>query len=236
MVQDTIFEKTEADNWFLRNKEVLINRKFNDDLISTLINKMVDKDKIKSVIELGSSNGYRLNLLKDILPNCERYVGVEASRAAVEDGKSRYGLEMYQSTLDAFNSDEKFDVVIVNFVYHWIDRENIFKAIANTDKLLNDGGYLILGDFLSDFPQRRNYHHLSGDEIFTYKIDYTNVFESLNTYKEIYRIMFNHDATTTVKEHFKDEKIGFAPSTERGFCSILRKDLYGYYYEYNHKN
>ena len=236
MIQDLIFEKSESDNWFLRNKEVLIQKKHDDDLITTLIDKLSNKNEIKSVIELGSSNGYRLNLLKNVLVNCERFVGVEASKMAVEDGISRYGLEMYHSTLDAFTMNkEKFDLVIVNFVFHWIDRENIFKAIANTDQLLKDGGCLILGDFLSDFPERRDYHHLSDDNIFTYKIDCSSAFKSMNTYKEMYRIMFNHDETTTIQSHFKDERIGFACSNERGFCSILRKDLNGYYYEYHHK-
>lgn len=222
MIQDKIFELSEADNWFLRNKEAIISKEIKEDLISGLIDRISNKDEFASVIELGSSNGYRLQFLKRILPNCKKFVGVEASKMAVEDGISRYGLEMYHSTLDVFNSMEKFDIVIVNFVYHWIDRENIFKAIANTDKLLNDGGYLIVGDFLPDFPQKRKYHHLPEESVYTYKIDYSAVFESLNTYKEIYKTTFNHDNAEL-------KHIEFSNSDKRGFCSILRKDLYGHY-------
>ena len=33
------------------------------------------------------------------------------------------------------------------------------------------GGYLLLGDFLPDFPQRRVYHHYNGRKLYTYKQD-----------------------------------------------------------------
>lgn len=224
MIQDKIFELSEADNWFLRNRDYVINKKAEHDLITTLIEKISNKEDIKSVIELGSSNGYRLNFLKTTLPNCEKFVGVDASRKAVEDGIFRYELDMFQSTLDKFQSNQKFDLIIVNFVYHWIDRSNIFKAIANTDQMLNDGGYLIIGDFLPDFPQKKKYHHLPEESVYTYKIDYSKIFKSLNTYKEIYRTTFNHD-------YLNISKIEFSESNERGFCSVLRKDLYEYYVE-----
>lgn len=224
MIQDKIFELSESDNWFLRNRDYIINKKSENDLISSLICQISDKNNIKSVIELGSSNGYRLNFLKNILINCNNFTGVDASKEAVKDGSSRYNINMYQSALDTFELNEKFDLVIVNFVYHWIDRENIFKTISNTDKLVNDGGYLIIGDFLPDFPQKRKYHHLPNESVYTYKIDYSKVFQSLNTYKEVYRIIFNHD-------NHNVNGIEFADSDERGFCSILRKDLYGYYHQ-----
>lgn len=224
MIQDKIFELSEADNWFLRNRDYIVTKTKENDLITTLIEKISDKEKIKSVIELGSSNGFRLNLLKNILLNCDKFVGVDVSNEAVKDGMQRYGLEMHNCAFDKFESDERFDLVIVNFVFHWIDRENIFKTISNTDKLLKDGGYLIIGDFLPDFPQKRKYHHLPTENVFTYKTDYTKVFKSLNTYKEVYKTTFNHD-------NAKIDKIDYAKSGERAFCSILRKDLYGFYYE-----
>lgn len=222
MIQDKIFEQTEADNWFLRNKESILNYKIDEDRIVNLIRKMANKDEIKSVLDLGSSNGFRLNFLKSILSSCNNFVGVEVSKAAVEDGISRYGLKMHQSTLDSFKSEDKFDLIIVNFVYHWIDRANIFKAISNTDSLLNDGGYLIIGDFLPDFPQKRKYHHLPGENVYTYKIDYSEVFKALNTYKEIHRITYD-------SSKLKIDEIDSPDSDKRGFCSVLKKDLYGYY-------
>lgn len=224
MIQDKIFERSEADNWFLRNRDCIIEKTKENDLITTLIENFSDKEKIKSVIELGSSNGFRLNLLKNVLVNCKKFVGVDASNEAVKDGSRRYRIEMHGCAFDKFESEEKFDLVIVNFVFHWIDRENIFKTVLNTDKLLKDGGYLIIGDFLPDFPQKRKYHHLPSENVFTYKTDYSEVFKSLNTYKEVYKTVFNHD-------NFKVNEIDYAESGQRAFCSVLRKDLYGYYYE-----
>lgn len=225
MIQDKIFELSESDNWFSRNKKAILDRTPDKDLITGIISKLENKNKIKSVIELGSTNGYRLNFLKSILPECKTFVGVDASNEAVKDGISRYGLEMHKATIDKIELDKKFDLVIVNFVYHWIDRENIFKAISCTDNLLNDKGCLIVGDFMPDFPQKRFYHHTPDKQIYTYKTDYSKIFQSTNTYKEIYRTTYNHDDIDTAS-------IQETNSGNRGFCSVLRKDLYGYYHEF----
>jgi len=88
-MQDTIFEKQEADQWFLRNRDVLIKRKAENDLVFQEILKLSDLNEVKSVIELGSSNGYRLNFFKE-LSNCKKIVGMDASEQAVEDGIKRY--------------------------------------------------------------------------------------------------------------------------------------------------
>lgn len=221
MIQDIIFEKSEADNWFLRNKEAIINKDIEHDYPCRLVKNLKSKDNIKSVLELGASNGYRLNALKNILPDCKKFVGVDASQMAVEDGKKRYGLSMYTSKIDDFNSEEEFDLVIVNFVYHWIDRKTIFEAVANTDKLVKDGGYLLIGDFCPDFPQKRKYHHLANEKVYTYKADYTKVFEALNTYKIISKEIFNHD----------DKNCAETDSSNRAQIAILKKDVYGYYHE-----
>ncbi len=193
-MQDTIFEKQEADQWFLRNRDTLINRKAENDLIVQEISKLPNLNEIKSVIELGSSNGYRLNFFKEILSSCKKIVGMDASEQAVQDGIKRYGLEMHKNTLCNFKTQEKFDLVIVNFVLHWIDRENIFQCIANIDKCTNSGGgMLVIGDFSPYYPYKKIYHHYTKERIYTYKLNYENVFLSLNTYKTMKKITFNHD-------------------------------------------
>lgn len=224
MIQDKIFELSEADNWFLRNRETLIGKDAEKDLIFTLIKKLKDNNKIEKVLELGCSNGYRLNFLKTTYKNINRAVGMDASQKAVEDGIKRYNLELYKDTIIDFKYNEQFDMVIVNFVYHWLDRATVLKAIANTDSLVKEGGYLIVGDFLPDFPQKRFYHHLPEEKIYTYKLDYSKVFESLNTYKTIHKTTFDADSGY-------DFTIKPVESSSRGCCCILKKHLYDYYKE-----
>lgn len=224
MLQDEIFKNSESDNWFLRNKDVIISLKSEDDICTNLISDLPDKNNIKSVLELGSSNGYRLNFLKNILPECKRFVGVDLSNLAVEDGKTRYNLEMYHNSLLDFKSEEKFDLVIVNFVLHWIDRKNIFKCIANIDDLLNSNNnetsFLCIGDFSPDYPCKRRYHHRPEENVYTYKTDYKKVFTSLNTYKLISEKTFNHDNKSLVSSN-----------TTRASACLLRKNTDAYYHE-----
>lgn len=224
MLQDEVFKISEADNWFLRNKDVIISKKVEDDVCVNLINCIPDKAKIRSILELGSSNGYRLNFLKKLLPDCQKFVGVDLSKAAVEDGKSRYNLEMYCDALLNFKSNEPFDLVIVNFVLHWIDRKNIFECISNIDRLVSSEigspSLLCLGDFLPDFPYKRFYHHLPDNKIYTYKTDYKKAFMSLNTYKLIDEQTYNCDCNSKI-----------ADNSNRASVSLLKKNLCEYYYE-----
>lgn len=170
--------------------------------------KKIDS-KIESVLELGSSNGFRLNTLKKLFPTIDVAVGVDPSKLAVQDGKERYGLEMYENNIVDFEFDDyQFDLVIVNFVYYWVDRKNILKAVANTDSFVKDKGYLVIGDFLPNFPQRVNYHH-TDEEVYTYKLNYPRIFESTNNYKKIFETTFNAD------EKFSGN-VGFVESQSRG--------------------
>ncbi len=50
------------------------------------------------------------------------------------------------------------------------------RAIAEIDRVVKWNGYLVLDDFLPDFPTKRHYHHRTGEPIFTYKQDYAEIF------------------------------------------------------------
>ena len=66
MIQDTIFEKSESDAWFLRNEKAIINRHANNDIIYRMICGNINKEKITSILDLGCSNGFRLNFFKSL--------------------------------------------------------------------------------------------------------------------------------------------------------------------------
>ncbi|HXC40610.1 MAG TPA: hypothetical protein VN667_16860, partial [Burkholderiales bacterium] len=91
------------------------------------------------------------------------------------------------------------------------------------DRVVRDGGYLCVGDFLPDYQQRRHYHHLPGAGVFTYKQDYAAIFESLGTYRALTRVTYESG----------DAAAPLAPSRsdERKSCTLLAKSLHGFYPE-----
>jgi SAM-dependent methyltransferase len=86
-----------------------------------------------------------------------------------------------------------FRLAILSFVLHWIDREALLRVAAEVDALVEDGGYLIVSDFLPDRPTKVPYHHAKGAEIFTYKQDYAALFEATCLYKRVRGLVFDHD-------------------------------------------
>lgn len=214
LIQDDHFASGEGDQWFERNRDAL--GKGHDDWPLKLIRR--NGLSPASVLEIGCANGWRLAAIAST--GAQRVVGVDISSAAVESGVAQYpGLDLRvgrASTLP-INSEE-FELVIVNYVFHWIDRSTILSAISEADRCVADGGHLIIGDFLPDRPTRVPYHHLKGQGVFTYKLDYAAVFAALGTYKIIDREVYNHDDPSAEPT-----------SRNRGAVTLLRKSLTSLY-------
>ena len=108
----------------------------------------------------------------------------------------------------------------MNFVFHWVPREKLFSAFSEVDRLVADGGYLLVGDFNPDEPTRTKYHHLPKEEIYTYKQDYAETFVKSALYRAVAKITYDHD------NHRYDPS---TKSNDRGVTTLLRKSLSGYY-------
>jgi SAM-dependent methyltransferase len=224
MQQDKIFLDHEGDNWFDRNSTDIYKKITEFDFPTYLIDLLEHKDKIKTVAELGCSNGWRLQKLHEKFPSV-KFSGIDASSAAIEDGKTKYPhIELHQGLLAKIPLLQQYDIVIIFFVFSWVDRSSLAKSIAEVDRLVKDSGLLIIGDFAPDFPQRRHYHHLPEQSVFTYKQDYPAIFESLCTYREITKFSGNHDKA-------KEFVIEPCDSENRFSCSVLHKSNTGYYCE-----
>ena len=189
-MQDDVFKKEEADRWFERNKGGL---KPKEDLILRIIREYNLINKSSKVLEVGSSNGYRLAKIHEEFRS--EVHAIEPSKEAVKDGKSRWSfITFYQNTLAEFDERKYvsgFDLIIVNSVLHWIDRSTLLLSVAKIDTMLKWGGYLILGDFQSHIPIKRKYHHKEG--LYTYKQCYRDIFTSTNLYMELMTLAYNHD-------------------------------------------
>jgi ubiquinone/menaquinone biosynthesis C-methylase UbiE len=148
---------------------------------------------------------------------------VEPSNAAVADGVRLFPDVEFRRGLAAClpcDPDERFDLVIVNFVLHWVSRNTLMASMAEIDRVVGDGGYLILGDFLPDYPQNNPYCHRVGDEVCTFKLDYGAVFESTALYSTVCKRTYNHDHVASTAR---------VRGSERAVCQLLRKSLLEFY-------
>lgn len=221
MIQDDIFMSDEGNQWFKRNRDAIMDQNRFDWPIN-IIESLEGKEKIGRILELGCANGWRLARIKNMFPGNVELYGSDVSKEAITDGMSRYSdLRLKPGLLSEIPFDLMFDLVIVNFVFHWVDRKSLVKSIAEIDRVICDQGLLIVGDFLPDFPQKRPYHHLPGQNVFTYKQDYAKIFKAFGTYSEIFRVTFNHDRP--------NQYLGGNPPDERGCCCLLQKRLDEYY-------
>src|SRR5262249_32600907 len=118
------------------------------------------------------------------------------------------------------DAQARFDLVIVNFVFHWVDRSTLLRSVAEIDRVLPDGGFLLIGDFYPLLPQRVRYHHLPEQDVWTSKQNYGDIFLSSNLYEMIAFYSFDH-ATHGLRRDIAPE--------DRAQVALLRKRLDGRY-------
>ena len=192
-LQKSAFLNFEADSWFERNKEGILNFDKDTDPVNCLLKKY--NISPENVIEIGSSAGYRLDVIKKNFPNCNVF-GIDPSKSAVSWGKKQYkdiNLEIGTSDDLSNYNDDSMDLVIVGFVFYVLDRNLLFKTVNEINRVLKDGGYVILIDFYSGKTSQNNYHHIKDFEAFSYKQKYHELFTSSNTYFLIDFETRNHD-------------------------------------------
>jgi SAM-dependent methyltransferase len=188
--QEDVFLSGEADAWFKRNRHVLDPSREDD-----IVRRVIEQAGLspKKVLEVGCSNGYRLEAIRRAT-GC-RASGVEPSDAAIAEGRQRFPeVEFRRGTLQDLPvpAGETFDLVICNFVLHWVSRAALQGSLAQIDRCVANEGCLIVGDFLPDSPMRVPYHHLPGQGVYTFKQDYAALLTATNLYREIVRFVYDH--------------------------------------------
>lgn len=187
--QDEIF-LTEGDSWYQRNKSALAMK--GQDRIADYVR--AHKLGQKAILDIGASNGWRLNLIAPST-NAELH-GIEPSSDAVKDGNELFPrLKLTQGVshdLSAYK-DAFFDLVIVSFVFHWIDRARLLRTISEIDRVLSDFGHLVIQDFDPGFACKTAYHHLPDQSVFTYKQPYWEIFTASRMYSTVASQEFAHD-------------------------------------------
>jgi hypothetical protein len=92
--------------------------------------------------------------------------------------------------------------------------------MAEVDRLLEDSGFLIIGDF---FPANRYcvpYHHLPVNQVYTYKQNYAELFLSSGLYRTVCMLTYDHST---------EEMVGDVNEMNRFGTVLLQKTLSGCY-------
>lgn len=196
----------EADQWLDRNKEVLTNFDANTDPVLRVMNDyQIAPD---SCIEIGSSFGYRLHHLKQEFVNCKA-VGVDPSSEAIEKGRSLFPeIDLCRGTSDDLSifEDATFDLVICGFFLYVTDRKLLLKTVAEIDRVLKDGGRLIIYDFFSKKPTGNAYHHIKTFDAYSYKQNYEDIFLASGLYHLLHKETIHHATLKKDKsDNFNDK-------------------------------
>jgi ubiquinone/menaquinone biosynthesis C-methylase UbiE len=217
MAQSDEFYNGEGDAWFLRNQAQLSQINLSSQMHPLLHPLIPFAEMIHSILEIGCSDGRRLEYLCESLS--AQGWGIDPSMAAIESGNQRLRNRVdAQISLDLGDASAlpypsgKFELIFVGFCYYLIDRDRLISAINEADRVLKPGGFVVIFDFDVMKPLQTPYHHREG--IFTFKDDYSRYFRDLGNYHLAYKNSFGH----TSMDFQIDE-------TERIAYSVLFKEF-----------
>lgn len=177
MTQTDLFNKGEGDAFYERNK----NKPRHPDPVLAVMAHI--KLKPKYVVEFGCGNGWRLEQINETYKP-KWCVGYEPSERAVTERviptvfKSDALLALFKIRNDYY------DTVIFGFCLYLIDRESLMLIAAHTDRILKDGGHIVIHDFMPEYPYRRPYEHKEG--VWSYKMDHSKLWLCHPGYKLIF--------------------------------------------------
>ncbi len=198
MSQAKVFLQGEADAYHRRNRVAYEAYSFKDDIVAQMI--MRHELLPSSIVDLGCASGERLSAL------CAKFaahgVGIDASVDAIAHAKADKRVDWlvadWTTTISPLS-----DLIVTSYVWHWVDRMHLLRAMCNVHESLNVGGHLIINDFwtyMLDVP----YKHAAG----------------VTTYKRMYDEMF---LSTGLYEMRERRKYPYKDSQETAACSLLRR-------------
>lgn len=166
----------EADGYYARNRAN--QREFAGDYFQNYLRKHVRPGM--RVLEVGCSSGYRLAALAS--DGVDTY-GIDPSPAAIADGAARYpGVHLTVAGAHALPYDDAFfDLVYVPTVFYAIPRDLLLRSVSEIDRVLKDGGTLVIDDFFPETPYKRENRHAPGTYI--YKQYYWETFSESYVYR-----------------------------------------------------
>lgn len=210
-VQSNKWLESEGDAWHGRNVHRFGHP--SDPVIDMLLAHNLVADQ-KFILEVGCADGHRLARLRD--EHKAKCWGVDLSTAALNYGLQKYGDNDLQlrwrkaSNLHGIPA-QSMDIVIYGFCLYAVDPQDLFNIVAEGNRVLNDGGHLIIHDFYPFHTHAKPYHH---DPLLkTYKMKHIKLFTAHPAYKVI---------DCELAPHEKGEELNNDTQTA---ITLLRKDM-----------
>ena len=190
--QTRAFLEGEGDAWFARNAAALAQKGsfLEFDLIRAELQPF--KDRIDSLLEIGCGDGHKTAMLAESFEasGC----GVDPSAQAISEGLARpatAGLDLRVGSASGLDwPDGSFDLVYFGFCLYLVGRDDLMRVVAEADRVLRPGGFLVILDFDPAQRHRRAYHHRPG--LFSYKNDYPGLFTASGHYHLFAKRSFSH--------------------------------------------
>jgi ubiquinone/menaquinone biosynthesis C-methylase UbiE len=170
--QKEVFLQGEGNAWYQRNRSHIdaLSQTATDPVVNCLQKMDLAAPKI---LEIGAANGWRLHILRQLYPQAT-LCGIEPSAQAIADAPSGID-DIKQGTAEILPwKDNSFDLLIYGFCLYLCDRKDLFRIAAEADRVLCDGGKIIIYDFYPTTPYHNNYTHYEG--LNSYKMDYSRLF------------------------------------------------------------
>ena len=205
MKQREIWE-TEGKRWLERNP---------DTGQDPVIDFMKDhKLRPRAVLEIGCGDGRRLRRLKDI--GLEIVWGMDPSieRGHLDYKKGVPGMLAIHGCADRLgNPPRTVDLIIYGFCLYQVDPEELASVMSESNRVLTDGGYIIIHDFYPDFPHSKKYAHDS--RLKTYKMQWEKLWLGNPCYRLVDQTFMRHDPK---EDDSPDNRVAI---------TLLQKDMEG---------
>jgi len=232
-----IVRSSEADKYYKRNKQYYNKGKVLSSFEKNKIEPGGSSDfviecfktteiKVKNILEIGCSNGKKLNKYKNYFEQKKQLVncyGIDLSKQAISDGRKRYkNLKLKNhSSLQISKLKVKFDLIICGFFLYLLDREYIFKQFDLIFEQLNSSGYLLIVDFDPSFP----HHNKSGfnKKLNSYKMNFSNFIEGSNLFKSVY--LHKWEISNVFKKKFISSDVSVALFQKINFEKNFPKNI-----------
>ena len=190
MKQSEVFLHGEADAWYERNKNKLCEG------VDPVMDAM-ERYGIKpnSVLEVGCANGWRLVQL-NMKYKC-KILGIDPTDNSYMEGVLYRG-----EAADLGVIPSRCDTVIYGWCLYLCDPEDYFKISAEGDRVLTDGGFLIVYDFCTDHPYKVPYKHKKG--IYSHHYDFSKLWSCHPAYSMYGRTVQDETCVTILKKNMQN--------------------------------
>jgi len=162
------------------------------------------KDKKTKVLEIGAGYGHTLAYIKQ-QSNC--YVeGVEPSKEGTYNAIHSYGIKTFNGFLENYNTDAKFDIIILSHVFeHFYDP---MKALSIIRNLIQENGILFIEvpNVLKPNSRKHKLGWFSKEHISYFSKDKLNFMLSSNGFEMIRSEEENYLRTLSIAKDTKQTK------------------------------